>query len=235
MNASYSSYYPYLWDLLLIIVALVIGSLSTTFLSKPFKIYCRKLNYKLFSKDFKYNLFFKYYFTSKTNDLDSQVFEKIKQKFPKFNISKNKISPESMTIKPEKLGIKVNVFLDSVDELENYDENDESLDVSNEYVLTIKLDSFLWIGYKRLEILNDYIALFNEIKEIVKDYCFSGRLVNKSFIVCDVIRDVNKITDLNKIDDESKKMKISFVENDIKIVSNEPLYLIETIKKYIGY
>ncbi|MCK4798451.1 MAG: hypothetical protein KAT05_13810, partial [Spirochaetes bacterium] len=85
------------------------------------------------------------------------------------------------------------------------------------------------------EILNDYIALFNEIKEIVKDYCFSGRVVNKSFIVCDVIRDVNKITDLNKIDDESKKMKIPFVENDIKIVSNEPLYLIETIKKYIGY
>ena len=224
------------WEFLWIIIAFILALLFALFFEKKMRIRIRTIKYKLFPKDFRYNLFFKYYFITKINDLDSQVLTKINEQFGVYEIGKSKVKPESITINPEKLGIKVNIYLDSTNELQECEEVlEEETSKYNEFIVTIKLDSYLWISYNRLDIMRDYIALFNGIKEIVRDYCFNGELPTKSFIVCDIIRDVNKITNLNKIEDTSKKLKVSFVENNIKIVLNEPLYLMDTIKKYIGY
>ena len=225
-----------MWEFSWIIVAFIISLVYAVFIDKKMRIKIRTFRYKLFSKDFRYNLFFKFYFKTKTNDLDSQVFTKIKKQFREYEIKKNKVMPESITINPDKLGNKVNVYLDSVNKLQESDEvSEEETNTYNEYILTIKFDNYLWIGYKRLDILRDYIALFNGIKEIIRDYCFNGESATKSFLVCDIIRDVNKITELDKIEDTSKKLKVSFVGQNIKIVLNEPIYLVNTIEKYIGY
>ena len=70
-----------LWEFIWIIIAFVLGSLFTLFFQKKIRIRIRTMKYKLFKKDFQYNLFFKYYFKTKINDLDSEVFNKIKSKF----------------------------------------------------------------------------------------------------------------------------------------------------------
>lgn len=237
MNLSVNSLISSIvWEFSWIIIAFILGSLLTLFFEKKIRIRIRTMKYKLFPKDFRFNLFFKYYFTTKINDLDSEVFNKIKDKFIEYEIRKSKVKPESITINPEKLGNKVNIYLDSTNELQEGEEvSEDDADKYNEFILTIKLDSNLWISYNRLDIMQDYIVLFNGIKEIVRDYCFNGESPSKSFLVCDIIRDINKITNLDKIEDSSKKLKVSFVENNIKIVLNEPIYLMTTIKKYIGY
>lgn len=235
MNQSTNSLiFSVVWEFCWIIIVFILGLLYAFFIDKKMRIRLRTVRYKLLSTDFRYKLFFKYYFVTKTNDLDHHVFATIKQKFKEYEIKKNKVMPESITINPEKLGVKINIYLDSANELQKSEEVPE-IDTYNEYILTIKLDTPLRIGYKRLDILRDYIALFIGIKEIVRDYCFNGESPIKSFIVCDIIRDANKITKLDKIEDIPKKLKVSFVGQNIKIVLNEPIYLMNMIKKYMGY
>jgi hypothetical protein len=199
-------------------------------------IFLRTLKIRILSNDFQYSLLFKYHFTRKKRDLDSQIFQDIKSKYENFKITKVSVRPESMTINPEELDVKVNIYLDSANELATEEmELDDNIEEDREYILTIKLDSNLRLSYKRLNILSEYAVLFSGIKDIIKRYCFSGEEETKSFLICDITRDIDTVFDHKEIIDKNKNLKISFFKQNIKITLREPHYLMDNIRKYIGY
>ncbi|AAM31723.1 hypothetical protein [Methanosarcina mazei] len=141
-----------------------------------------------------------------------------------------------MTINPEELDVKVNIYLDSAKELENEEsELEDNIEEDREYILTIRLDSNLRLSYKRLDILSEYAVLFSGIKDIIKRHCFAGEEETKSFLICDITRDIETIFDQKEIIDNKKKLKVSFFKQNIKIRLGESHYLMDNIRKYIGY
>lgn len=230
-SLTHDASYQIFW----IIIAILIGYILAYLLSSKVQIFTRTLRVKIFSDDFRYNVFFKYYFLRKTNDLNVNVYRKIKSKFGEYDIRRVSIRPESMTINPVKLGIKIDIELDCTNELEANDSEETSEEEKKEYQLLIKLDSDLRLTYKRLDILVEYIDMFEEIKKIVEDECFGGEKERKSFLVCDIIRDFDAIFDQREIIDNTKRIKILFIGQNIKIVAEKPTHLISTIEKYIGY
>jgi len=224
------------WELFWIIVGFFICSALTCIFRKKLWIFLRTLKIKVLSDDFQYSLLFKYYFTKKVGDLDSEIFQEIKSQHENFKITRVNVKPESITIYPEELGVKVNIYLDSVDELIAEEmELDNGTKENKEYTLTIKLDSNLRVGYKRLNILSDYVVLFSGIKDIVRKHCFSGETEVKSFLICDIIRDINTVLDQKEIIDKTKNLKVSFFKQNIKITLRNSQYLMDNIRKYIGY
>lgn len=114
-------------------------------------------------------------------------------------------------------------------------ELDNDIKENREYMLTIKLDSNLRLSYKRLDILSDYVVLFSGIKDIIRRCCFSGETEIRSFLICDITRDINTIFDQKEIIDKTKNLKISFFKQNIKITLRNSQYLMDNVRKYIGY
>lgn len=218
-----------------IVAGVPIVSIITYFCSPTVRIFFRTLRIKIFSEDFRYNVLLKCYFLRKTNDLNSEVYHKIKNKFENYEVKKVSIRPESMTIKPETFGTKIDIEINCINELEAEEPSQIDEESEKEYQLVIKLDTDLRLTYKRLDILRAYIDMFEEIKEIVKEECFDGLKERKSFLLCDIIRDINVIYNQKEIIDDTQHLKISFTRGNIKIVAEKSIYLIDAIQKYIGY
>lgn len=216
-----------------IIVSFIVGTILTYFFQNEVRIFLNTLRIKYLYHDFRYRLILKASFSLKTKDLDSYVYDSIKEKGKEFKITKASLRPESMSIIPEELGTKINVLIDSVHELLSINEG-ESVG-PDEYTLTIQLDSDLRLTYRRLEILEDYLILIKDIKKIVEDYCFSGVSEINSFMICEIIRDKNTITDKKQIEIEKEGTKISFKEKNVNIVVKNSDYLMRNISKYIGH
>lgn len=223
------------WIIVSILAGLLVTYIIAYYVSPTVRIKTRTLKIIFGSRDFRYNLFFKYYFTRKTNDLNTNIYRKIKTKFSEYNISRVSIRPESIIINPEKLGVKISIELDCINELETNELPKDNEESGKEYQLTIRLDSDLRLTYKRLDIFEDYIDIFEEIKNIVEEECFGGEKERKSFLVCDIIRDFDKIYTGEDIIDNTKNIEVHFMEKNIKIMADKPTHLVSTIRKYVGY
>lgn len=223
------------WVIVSAVVSLLIVSVITYYVSPKVRIGIRTLKIRFGSEDVRYRLFFKYYFTQKTNNLNVKVYQKIKTKFNEYNISRDRIRPESIVINPENLGVKISIELDCINELEAEETIEVNEETKKEYQLTIRLDSDLRLTFKRLDVFEDYINIFEEIKNIVGEECFGGEKEKKSFLVCDIIRNFDKIYSGGEIIDKTKNIKIYFMGKSVKIVASKPTYLVSVIKKYIGY
>lgn len=218
-----------------ILISILIASVITYIYRERVRIFIRTWTIKLGSEDVLYNLVFKYYFTRKTNDLNMNIYRRIKNRFSDFNISRSGMRPESMIINPENLGVKISIEIDCSNELEADEFPEDNEENGKEYQLTIRLDSNLRLTFRRLDVFEDYISIFEEIKNIVEEECFGGERERKSFLICDVIRDFDKIYTGKDIIDNTKNISVFFMGKNIKIVANKPTHLVSTIKKYIGY
>lgn len=223
------------WTIVSIVITFLVTYAIAYYFSPMVRIKTRTWKIKLGSEDVRYNLFFKYYYTRKTNNLNANVYRKIKTKFSEYNISRASIRPEAIIINPEKLGVKISIEIDCINELEAEELSEVSEEKRKEYQLTIRLDSGLRLTYKRLDILGSYLNMFEEIKEIVEDECFGGEKGRKPFLVCDLIRDYDVIYTGEDIVDNTQNIKIYFMGRDVKIIADKPTLLISTIKKYMGY
>ncbi|SDF85381.1 hypothetical protein SAMN04488589_1532 [Methanolobus vulcani] len=219
------------WIAISVVITFIVTAIGTYLYQKHVIIFLRSLKIKHFYRSFRYSLLLKAYYPQKTGDLDSNIYNLIKEKCKQFNITKVTVRPESMCINPENFGTKVNIFIDSIDELLG----EEEITESEEYCLTIQLDSDLRLTYKELEIIDDYLVLMEETKNIVHEHCFGNSEEKNSFLVCEIIRDIKKITDEDTINIEKEETKVSFKENNVKITLKKPQYLTRNIRKYIGY
>lgn len=223
------------WIIVSAIVSLLIVSAITYYFSPRVRIFIRTWIIKIGLEDFCFSLFYKYYFKHKIKNLNADIYSKISTRFKEFNISRSSIRPESIIINPEKLGVKISIELDCINELEAEEPLEADEEKGKEYQLTIRLDSYLRLTYRRLDIFENYMSIFEEIKNIVEEECFGGERERKSFLVCDISRNFNQIYTGKDIIDNTKNTKISFMGENIKIIADKPTHLISTIKKYLGY
>jgi len=205
------------------------------FFQEETRILWRFIKFFLSNKHFQYNLVFKAFFPVKPiHALDYDVYSAISSECDNYDVSLNSVQSDTVILIPNKLGRnKILVHFDSIRELLSEEEPDEAF--PDEYTLTIKLDNDLGLGMRDLEILHDYASLFGKIREIIQRMCFNATLPTKSFLLCDIIRDLDTITSKRLLEDLKEDAKVTFQKQNITLTLNKPEYLLRLIKRYIGY
>jgi|SRR5208337_2613860 len=229
------------WQDLLVqfLIAIVAGLaliLAGYALRKEVHIWLRGFRIAIFNEIFKIRLFCKYVFDSELiSYLQPSIFDVLKERFPEYEFSKITTRPDTIVLKPENLGVRIQICLSSVNELLSEEEDDENNRDMPPYELEITLGDELKLGYKELSDLTSYLMIFNAIKDIVKSQCFNGVNERNGFIVCDVIRNFDQITTDRNLDLTNDRATLSFMGNTLKVTLKNHEYLERVIKKYISY
>jgi hypothetical protein len=229
-----------------IVLPLVVGIICTAITAclvwifqTHVRIFLRRLYLIAFNKQFRFKLFFKFQFNVSALPITSTFLEDMRRKFPQFKFSKSVLRPDLVMIKPEQLGNKIIIQTSSIRELMADDElaDDTHMDefVFNQYELTIRLDDDLCLGYQNLDVFQNYLVLFDGIKDILKHQAFQNQNEINSFILCDIIRDIHPITKEKSIVRNLENAKISFVKDNVKIKLKNTVFLEKLIKEYIAY
>lgn len=213
-----------------LILTIVLGLLGFIYREKILKK-IRIAIFKLRNKPQRVNIIhIKKYKNSPVNWLSNDIFSQIK-KIDTEIFSKKGINQRCIHLQSEKVGQPISVWLE--EEFDTATIENETPNILD-YIVKVEMDSDWWIGYSDIRFLQQFVTSSVKIHSIIHDRCFKPQEpILQEFAICKIIQEIPFISDKKEIEDKDLKSKITLLEeNKIHIITTEPTYLVETIRKY---
>jgi len=162
--------------------------------------------------------------------LSNVVFESMVSSVTTDMLVRQGVHERAITFKSERLGIPLTLWLD-----EEFDTATSGTDKPRieAYKVTLDMEAELRLGYREVGDFQDFVALAQKVQEVVQVACFPASRPYDSYIVCEAKRDAKLVVrSKGKIEDEILKVSVVTEEDRVELVSTEPMYLTEALKKY---
>jgi hypothetical protein len=170
------------------------------------------------------------YRDSPTSWLSNAVFESIVTSVTSDKLTKQGVHERAIALKSDRLGIPLTLWLE-----EEFDTSTSGTDRPRieAYKVTLDMEAELRLGYREVREFQDFVALAQKVQEVVQVACFPASRTYDSYIVCEAKRDAKLVVrSKGKIEDEILRVSVVTEEDRVELVSTEPMYLTEALKKY---
>lgn len=157
-----------------------------------------------------------------------ELFDELKSHLQNDTITSSAINPNFLKIHSRSLKMKFRISLEEEPDLSTIDNERPEI---KSYNVTISLDNEI-VGLKQLDKIQDVTDLVILIQHKIQRKCFPNSEVRQSFVTCDISDISPKPRNENK-EDENLHAKITFLDHDMTITSNDPQKLAKTVKKYV--
>lgn len=162
--------------------------------------------------------------------LSNAVFETIVTSVATDKLVKQGMHERAISFKSERLGIPVTLWLE--EELDTATSGTDEPRIEA-YKVTVDMEGELRLGYREVHDFQDFVALAQRVQDAVQVTCFPNSKPYDSYVICQAKRDAKLVVRRKgRVEDETLRVTVVTEEDRVELVSTEPMYLTEALKKY---